>query len=163
MTPALEAALVRDFPGLFADYGKPITETCISWGCECGPGWEPIIRRACEKLAVLKPPPVLDQVKEKYGGLQIYFHGGPWGRRRWYWPALWCAGLWSSFRHDALRNWRNAAYFRSYDGATDTAGAVTDAAEAESYRTCEACGRPGHPNKYGWISTLCDSCRTARS
>jgi hypothetical protein len=31
-----------------------------------------------------------------------------------------------------------------------------DAAEAESYRTCEECGAEGKPRDGGWIRTLCD-------
>lgn len=35
--------------------------------------------------------------------------------------------------------------------------------EAESFRTCEWCGRPGEP-RYDrhWIKTLCDECRAIR-
>jgi len=38
--------------------------------------------------------------------------------------------------------------------------AAIDAAEEESIRTCEQCGKPGKPNSKGWITTLCDECRT---
>lgn len=31
-------------------------------------------------------------------------------------------------------------------------------AEAESIRTCQNCGKPGHPREGGWILTLCDEC-----
>ena len=31
--------------------------------------------------------------------------------------------------------------------------------EAMSYKICEVCGNKGEPNKGGWISTLCESCR----
>ena len=34
-------------------------------------------------------------------------------------------------------------------------------AERRSYLTCEECGRPGLPNREGWIRTLCEECRTA--
>ena len=36
---------------------------------------------------------------------------------------------------------------------------LIDKATEKSYRTCEACGRPGKPNKEGWIKTLCNNCR----
>ena len=77
MTPELQDALARDYPELFADINKPMQQTCMCWGCECGDGWEPLIRRVCNQLVGLEPPPVFDQIKEKYGGLRIYYHGGP--------------------------------------------------------------------------------------
>jgi NADH pyrophosphatase NudC (nudix superfamily) len=59
-----------------------------------------------------------DQVKEKYGGLRLYFSGGD-----------------------------------------EYAEGLVSMAEAMSYKICEVCGNAGKPNKGGWISTLCDSCR----
>ncbi len=72
MTPELEAALVRDFPGLFADRHKPITQSLMAFGCECGDGWEPLLRRLFGQLSA---GVVLTQVKEKWGGLRVYFYG----------------------------------------------------------------------------------------
>jgi hypothetical protein len=36
-------------------------------------------------------------------------------------------------------------------------------AEREAWRTCEACGRPGRPNRTGWITTLCPEHRAERA
>ncbi len=35
-------------------------------------------------------------------------------------------------------------------------------AERLSAVTCEDCGKPGHANESGWISTLCEECRNTR-
>jgi hypothetical protein len=45
---------------------------------------------------------------------------------------------------------------RFYSNFTDEAisNAIIDA-EAESLKTCEECGKPGKPNRGGWIKTLC--------
>lgn len=45
---------------------------------------------------------------------------------------------------------------RFYSSFTDEAisNAIIDA-EAESLKTCEECGKPGKPNRGGWIKTLC--------
>lgn len=59
-----------------------------------------------------------DQVKEKYGGLRIYFTGGD-----------------------------------------DYVEGIISMAEEYSYKVCEVCGNSGKPNKGGWITTLCESCR----
>lgn len=45
------------------------------------------------------------------------------------------------------------------DCGYDDVQAVIDEAEKESYKTCEACGKPGEPNSTGWIMTLCPECR----
>ena len=36
------------------------------------------------------------------------------------------------------------------------------AAERESFKTCERCGKPGELRTTGWLRTLCDECEEAR-
>lgn len=43
-------------------------------------------------------------------------------------------------------------------GETTEMSAAIREAEAESARTCEACGAPGKARGGGWIQTLCDGC-----
>lgn len=45
---------------------------------------------------------------------------------------------------------------------SDSVYALIDAAERESYQTCEECGEPGHERGGGWIKTLCDGCDAER-
>ncbi len=85
MSPELDRKLVEDFPLLFKDRHAPMAETAMCWGFECGDGWEPLIRRACEKLEPLilamgpekldKYLPRASQIKEKYGTLRFYMNG----------------------------------------------------------------------------------------
>lgn len=128
-----------------------------------------LVAEACVQLAALHPPPVLDQVKEKYGGLRMYYHGGPALRRRWWWPALVlggvAVGLWRCLRPGYRWPWRTfraSVWQATFWLHRDPAGGIVAKAEAESYRTCEVCGRPGQPNDGGWISTLCGECRRAQ-
>ena len=129
MTPELEQQLVKDFPNLFSDYGKDMKLTAMHWGCDVEDGWEPILRKACQKLEPLildwveRNPndlsfkPRFSQVKEKYGTLSIY---------------------WTS--------------------ATDDMYSITDAAETKSATTCEQCGKPGKLRGRGWVYTSCYTC-----
>lgn len=56
----------RTLPAFFAGCWQ-------AYPCECQAGWFPIIRR----LAAVKPPGVvITQVKEKFGGLRVYYDGG---------------------------------------------------------------------------------------
>jgi hypothetical protein len=113
----------------------------MCWGCEVGNGWYELLSSVCwrisqhekniedrkriladqpEKIkAELEYFPVkFDQIKEKYGGLRIYFTGGD-----------------------------------------DYVDGIVSMAEEYSYKVCEVCGNSGKPNKGGWITTLCESCR----
>lgn len=50
MKPDLDAALCRDFPLLCLDRNASMQESCFHFGFTCGDGWEPLIRRLCNKL-----------------------------------------------------------------------------------------------------------------
>ena len=82
MSPELEISLVREFPSLFADYGKSPQDTCMAWGCEHSDGWFRIIRGLCRAIShhlkYLKEPMDFKfaQIKEKYGTLRVYTDGG---------------------------------------------------------------------------------------
>lgn len=127
MSPKLDKALCQDFPLLFRDRHSSPLQTCMCWGFECGDGWEPLIRRAAEKLEPLIDAyirsansrdnnfPRASQVKEKYGTLRFYLHG-----------------------------------------ETDEMNKIVEAAEEESERTCETCGEPGKIRGTGWYYTACD-------
>jgi hypothetical protein len=142
MDTELQQKLYDKYPQLFSNKDKGIKSSCMSWGCEAGSGWYEIISNVCwmiaqhernkednkkylekndpEKLATLPEyfPVKFDQVKEKYGGLRLYFSGGD-----------------------------------------EYVEGLISMAEALSYTVCEVCGNRGEPNKGGWISTLCESCR----
>lgn len=145
MKPELDAALVRDFPLLYAEPSRgrvrrtPKREAARPFGFECGDGWEPLIRRLSEKLeALLRQVPAEIRLrdslrcfwaKEKFGGLRFDLVGYP--------------------EDENLRK---------------TIGELIGEAVRESYRTCEACGKPGSvssnrpktSDRHFWIQTLCE-------
>lgn len=119
MRQELYEALVRDFPLTFE-----------SVGFECSDGWEPIIRKAAEKLEPLikkdvklsqKNPdeyyvrPGASQIKEKYGTLRFYLTCG-----------------------------------------SDEMFKIVDEAERASQYICEECGKPGKLSGPGWLKTVCE-------
>lgn len=79
MSPELDAALVRDFPALYADRNADMQSTAMCWGFCCGDGWEPLIRKLSEQLHFLSKAEGCEvrasQVKEKYGTLCFYTWG----------------------------------------------------------------------------------------
>ena len=141
MDEELQDKLFEKYPQLFINRTKSPMESCMSWGCEVGNGWYELLSSLCwrifqhekniedrKRILADQPekikeeleyfPVKFDQVKEKYGGLRVYFTGGD-----------------------------------------DYVKGVIGMAEEYSYKVCEVCGNAGKPNKDGWITTLCDSCR----
>jgi hypothetical protein len=139
----LQNKLYEKYPDLFSNKNKDIMSSCMAWGIECNSGWYDILSSLCwmikqhednikwnrEYLEKNNPerlqekpeyfPVKFDQVKEKYGGLRVYFSGGD-----------------------------------------DYIEGLVSMAESFSYHVCEVCGQKGKPNKGGWITTLCENCRS---
>ena len=84
MKPKLDKQLCEKYPKLFKQRNKPMTETAMCWGFECGDGWYTLIDTLCGTIQSyidnnqhLNVPQVeVVQVKEKFGGLRFYTHGG---------------------------------------------------------------------------------------
>lgn len=72
MKAELQLKLIKKYPSLFKDINKPITESLIPFGCECGNGWYDILDELFDKLSQYKSL-YLVQVKEKFAGLRVYF------------------------------------------------------------------------------------------
>ena len=134
--------LYQKYSLLFDNRHKSPMESPMCFGIECNLGWYELLASVCwrifqhekniaDRIRIRneneKPndqsdldyvPVKFDQVKEKYGGLRVYYSGGD-----------------------------------------DYVDGVISMAEEYSYKVCEVCGNAGNPNKGGWISTLCESCR----
>ncbi len=88
MKKELEEKLFEKYPKIFKQKGLPMNETCMCWGIETGDGWYNIIDTLCSQiqwhidknLANHEDSEEIQveatQVKEKFGGLRFYYHGG---------------------------------------------------------------------------------------
>ena len=87
MKPELEQKLIKKYPKIFADVNKGPKETLICFGLECGDGWYWLLDNLCSKIQhyvdqegyypkVEISQVIAEQVKEKFGGLRFYVHGG---------------------------------------------------------------------------------------
>ena len=90
MTPEKDAELCTKYSKIFKNRNMTELETPITQGLECDDGWFDLVSVLChniqshvdwksstlssEELASLQP--VIDQVKEKFGGLRFYVTGG---------------------------------------------------------------------------------------
>ena len=88
--------LYEKYPDLFININKSPTESCMAFGVEAGKGWHDIISDLCfmikqyekniegnnkYRISQNKEPVEyysvkFDQIKEKFGGLRVYFTGG---------------------------------------------------------------------------------------
>ncbi len=97
MDQELQNQLFEKYPDLFSNKDKDIMHSCMAWGIECNNGWYDIVSSVCwmikqhednvkwqtEYKQKTQPdyqseyfPVKFDQIKEKYGGLRLYFSGG---------------------------------------------------------------------------------------
>lgn len=76
MSPDLDELLCKRYPAIFADRNNP--NSCMGRGFECSDGWFNLIDRLSFRIQAGvgcegRPQPVAAQVKEKLGGLRIYW------------------------------------------------------------------------------------------
>lgn len=100
MDQELQNKLFEKYPNLFSNKDKGIHVSCMAWGCEIGNGWYELLSSLCHRITnheeniefrikarnkngrendaadLTYVPVMFDQVKEKYGGLRVYFSGG---------------------------------------------------------------------------------------
>jgi hypothetical protein len=81
MSPKLDRYLVLKYPKLFVNRYKDMKETAMIWGFDHSDGWFWLIDNLCSNIQSYidsnnKPQVTVDQVKEKFGGLCFYYHGG---------------------------------------------------------------------------------------
>ena len=181
MKQELDQLLCEKYPKLMVNRNKPMIETCMCWGFECGDGWFNI----------------LDQLM---GNIQ---HHIDWKekQRKWamdynYMAAQCKAGNFDLFEettkaqpNDEYKEKRLAEIiagdFREvpqsipqvtldqvkekfgtlrfyYTGGDEYINGLVSMAESMSGVTCEQCGSPGTTGGQGWITTLCETHRAAR-
>ena len=138
MKQELDKLLCEKYPKMMVNRNKPMQETCMCWGFECGDGWFNILDQLMGNIQhhidwnnknfekgykqyKQVPQVTLDQVKEKFGTLRFYYSGGD-----------------------------------------DEISGMVRMAESMSGVTCEGCGNPGERRGGGWVHTYCTPCEEAR-
>ena len=86
MKQELDEQLCKKYPKMMVNRNKPMMETCMCWGFECGDGWFNILDQLMgniqhhidwkNKNSEVVAQVTLDQVKEKFGTLRFYYSGG---------------------------------------------------------------------------------------
>jgi hypothetical protein len=120
MKAELQQKLFDKYPIIFGDRTKPMSETCMCWGLDCGDGWYHLIDNMCKELMHISEKyditVVADQVKEKYGTLRFYNHiqlGN-----RWTYHPRWFIGFINGLIHRLAYkyfNWLQSPVWRFYN------------------------------------------------
>jgi hypothetical protein len=97
MDQEFQNKLFQKYPNFFINKDKSPQHSCMAWGIECGNGWFELLSSLCWTIKQYEDniiwqtewsqktnpeyksdyfPVKFDQIKEKYGGLRIYFTGG---------------------------------------------------------------------------------------
>jgi len=158
MTPELEDKLIKKYPKLFRDADGSPQETCMYWGICFDDGWYDLFDELLGKLDKYDCV-VLDQVKEKFGMMTVYYHLDD----------TYDIGIWRKIFYAILhfpmeierklfkkyRIWRWASKGELYNVIQD----LVIEYGSRSYKVCEMCGEVGKTDKSAWVKVLCDKCR----
>lgn len=160
MRKELDEELCRKYPLIFADRNKPMNETAMCWGFDCGDGWFNIIDVLCGMLYS-----DYQHAKVKYETTKEWFETlghVPWNKEKLITPEevedyrlkmveqeeLVPVASQVKEKFGGLRFYVDRAIQKHYG--------YIDFAENLSYRTCEECGAPGKLYTDGWHTTLCE-------
>ena len=86
MRNELDKMLCEKYPKMMVNRHKDMQETTMCWGFECGDGWYNILNQLMSQIqhhidwknrdTEVVQQVTLDQVKEKFGTLRVYYSGG---------------------------------------------------------------------------------------
>lgn len=156
MKKELDHFLVKRFPEIFKNrYASP-TETCMSWGFECGDGWFQLLYQACSLVEGhikhikennefrLKMKAEIESGKDVHENWKKEYAEN--GLDPKHVPQFVASQVKEKF--GTLRFY--------YQGGDEYISGVINSAESTSCYTCEECGNPGKTRHGGWVRTLCD-------
>ena len=169
---SLEKALVKAHPALFRDYHGDWQETCMAWGCECGPGWYPILEALSSLIDGYNRHKEESARVISWESFLKHWCGGHEGetlreRRKRYVTANYNKGRnatpWGPVYYTQIKEkFGELTVYLSWSDEF-LQGALVLAA-CLSNNTCESCGSHVELQvSQGWISVRCKSCAEAEA
>lgn len=159
MKEELDKKLCDDFPIIYKDRHANMQTTCMCWGFSCGPGWFDLIYTLSS---------IINNVVENSKSNAIYKYKKDHSIE--YDKDL-SEDVLKSLKLDekmavasqVKEKYGGLRFYHGSCGLTDEENATIDGAvsmaESMSHLICEECGNPGKTNSFGWLQTLCGSCR----
>ena len=134
--------LYQKYPLLFDNRHKSPMESCLAFGVECNLGWYELLASVCWRI--------FQHERNISDRLRIRTENNK--------PNDQSDLDYVPVKFDQIKS-KFGGLRIYYSGGDNYVKGVVGMAEEYSYKVCEVCGNSGKPNKSGWITTLCDSCR----
>jgi len=185
MKQELDELLCEKYPKMMVNRDKPMTETCMCWGFECGDGWFNILNQLMgniqnhidwkerQREVSIKFDRIAEQLKagdstlfdEEYKDMinQEYKE-----KRRQElidrYPIVIPEPIPQVTLDQVKEKFGTLRFY--YSGGDDYIRGMVSLAESLSGVTCEGCGNQAQtnwPEPGGWVRTICESCEEKRS
>ena len=171
----LDKLLCEKYPKMMVNRDKPMQETCMCWGFECGDGWFNILDQLMgniqhhidwkEKQRTSTMAYNLMAAQAKEGNFDLFDDSMKDLNNPEYKAKRLSEVIAGDFRSvpesipqvtlDQIKEKFGTLRFY-YTGGDDIIDGMVRMAESMSAVTCETCGNPGQQRGGGWIRTLCD-------
>ena len=182
MREELDKLLCEKYPKMMVNRTKPMMETCMCWGFECGDGWYNILNQLMgniqhhidwkekQRAGAIEYNKMAAQAKEgNFGLFEETMKALPNDEYKEKRLAEIVAG---DFRPvpesipqvtlDQVKEKFGTLRFY-YSGGDEYISGMVTMAEAMSGTTCEGCGNPGERRGGGWVHTYCEPCEEKRA
>jgi len=181
MKQELDKMLCERYPKMMVNRNKPMMETCMCWGFECGDGWFNILDQLMgniqnhidwkekQRNGAIKYNEMATQAKA--GDCKLFFEQNSSITSQAYKDERLAEIIAGAFRKvpdsipqvtlDQVKEKFGTLRFY-YSGGDDIIDGMVRMAESMSGVTCEECGAPAKTHGPGWIRTICEPCEEAR-
>ena len=177
----LDKLLCEKYPKMMVNRDKPMQETCMCWGFECGDGWFNILDQLMgniqhhidwkEKQRTSAMAYNLMAAQAKEGNFDLFDDSMKDLNNPEYKAKRLNEVIAGDFRPvpesipqvtlDQIKEKFGTLRFY-YTGGDDIIDGMVRMAESMSGVTCEECGNPGKRIGGGWVTTVCEEHATAR-
>jgi hypothetical protein len=185
MRSELDALLCEKYPKMMVNRDKPMTETCMCWGFECGDGWFNILNQLMgniqnhidwkerQREVSIKFNRIAEQLKagdstlfdEEYKDLiGLDFKEKRRQEMLERDPQTIPEPITQVTLDQVKEKFGTLRFY--YSGGDDYIRGMVSLAESLSGVTCEGCGNQAQtnwPEPGGWVRTICESCEEKRS
>ena len=184
MKQELDEQLCKNYPRMMVNRNKPMMETCMCWGFDCGDGWYNILNQLMGNIQ----HHIDWKRRQRANALQFNrclkraLNGDKAGL---IWYNTYGEAP-TSHTYESVEREIERAEFRNvpeavpqvtldqvkekfgtlrfyYTGGDEYISGLVSMAEAMSGCTCEECGNPGKRNGGGWVRTMCEPCEEKRA
>ena len=177
----LDKLLCEKYPKMMVNRHKPMMETCMCWGFECGDGWFNILDQLMgniqhhidwkekQRQSAIDYNEMAKAAKE--GNFELFEKANDYIQDKEYKQKRLAETIAGDFRQvpqsipqvtlDQVKEKFGTLRFY-YSGGDDEISGMVRMAESMSGVTCEECSAPAKTHGPGWIRTICEPCEIKR-